>query len=279
MDGIVTLFEETDSYRVEQETDGGGGEPRRSELVFRADPDAFLLIEEGEPGTQTLWLPDSGAGKRRSVHSDPALNRGQADHYVRAQVEGVPGMERLDREAAAAPFTDLAGSMEADGRADEEVDGREATRFTGTFTRSTPEGEAENGFSLWVGRDGRPIRLEYGPDPQAPAFTLDYSGFDGELDTWLCGTVGGVPRVGEAMLVGTAQEVSCASAREAAETYLGMPEEQKTGTGFVVEDVDGWYCGLATAATVEVLRDSEDAGSCALDYPDLVQRADFIRLD
>ncbi|MDA2812487.1 hypothetical protein O4J56_17725 [Nocardiopsis sp. RSe5-2] len=279
VDGIVTLFEETDSYRVEEEVDEGGPEPRRSELVFRADPDVFLLIAEGEPGTQTLWLPDSGAGKQRSVYSDPALNQGLTDHYIQAQVEGSPWAERLDRDAAAAPFTELAESMEVQERTDEQVDGAEATRFTGTFTTAAPEGEAENGFSLWVAQDGRPLRLEYGADPEAPTFTLEYSGFDGDLDTWLCGTVDGVPRVDEAMLVGTSEEVSCASARAATETYLGMPDDQKAGTGYVVEDVDGWYCGLAPTASVDIRRDSEDVGYCGLDYPDLAQRADFIRLD
>ncbi|MDA2807508.1 serine/threonine-protein kinase [Nocardiopsis suaedae] len=285
VDGIVALVEETGSYRVQEEVDDGGPEPRRSELVFRADPDVFLLIEEGEPGTETMWLPGSGAGKQRRVYSDPALNQGLTDHYVRVRVEGTPRAERLDRDAVAAPFTELAESMEVEERADEQVDGAAATRFTGTFTAAAPEaaaapeGEAENGFSLWVAQDGRPLRLEYGTDPEDPAVTLEYSGFDGELDTWLCGTVSGVPRVGEAMLVGTSEEVSCASARAATETYLDMPDEEKVGTGYVVEDIDGWYCGLQPTASVDIRRDSEDAGSCGLDYPALVQRADFIRLD
>ncbi|WP_026124417.1 serine/threonine-protein kinase [Nocardiopsis baichengensis] len=272
VDGIVALFEETDSYRVVEEVDEGGAEPLRQERVFRADPDVFLSISGGGPTerVETVWLPDLQAADRRRF--SPGAPPGSAARYTRLPAQSV-GSREFTREAGAAPFDDLAESMEVVERTQERVDGRDTTRFSGTFTftPSPPGTEAEHGFTLWVDAEGRPVRLEHGEDVREPDHTLEYSGFDGELDTWLCGAVSGVPQVDEAALVGTSEEVSCASARAAAEAYLAMPDAEKSGTGSVAEDVEGWYCTMAPTAA--------EAGSCSLDHPQQSQRVDFIRLD
>ncbi|MFB9800848.1 hypothetical protein, partial [Streptomonospora salina] len=288
--GIVDALDSADSYNATRELRPSEG--------LRGWDEYTLATVEGAPvfhSVSIAGVPDSPEAAMDRIYRperDRLIERSWTGSDFSGSYTAATGpmdasvASMQSRQAVLTPFESLADSMEVDGRAATGLDGTPAVRIAGTFDLATPGTPGQSGipgleFELWTAMDGLPLRLDYvfeSDDPLAGSETTwHYSGFDG-LDTRLCGTVGGVPRVDRALLVPTVGETDCGEARSAVEEYLDMPDGEKEGTGYIAEVGGGWTCGLSTTAEVRE-RYSESAGGCYAGDLGARERVDFIRMD
>ncbi|GAB3492276.1 serine/threonine protein kinase [Nocardiopsis coralliicola] len=254
----IDRIETTDSYLAREDQ---GDDPEwelaspTDEWVFRADPDFYQWHRIG--GGDSVDQIVDAAGEREFILTRPYGTDFQEDPNSQRTPENM-------RNQVVAPFEEIAETMEVTGDAPTEVDGAEARRIEGSYTGTLAHGFNRSDpmpmtFSLWVADDGTPLRLDFTPEdaegasqspqPDAPlqgedfdpTTTWTYTGFDGELDRWNCGTV--EYGDGSPVLLTTSPEVDCATARSEMEFYIDQPPEELDGNA--LSGGDNWQCGSA----------------------------------
>ncbi|QBI52376.1 serine/threonine-protein kinase [Streptomonospora litoralis] len=285
--GVVETLRTAAGYRAVDEVDGGdaaaAGERREYVLATLAGQEHFQSVtERGSPEE-----PEAGSVARiYSPESDRLISREygggvEGRYYASATGPDDGAAWRLSRKAVLAPFQGLRESMDVAERIEGELNGTPGLHVSGTFdgavrTESGQQEFTDAPFDLWVGVDGRPLRLAYTAGGQEHSW--DYSGFDG-LDSRICGVVEGVPDLERAYLVPTRAGTACGDVRPVVEEYLAIPPEEQQAAGYVAE-VGEWTCRMdpvpdGSAATQGA---SADVGACYRGPIGAAERVDLVEL-